>query len=224
MKTIILKALSITIFVHFFAGCSTTLQNNTDTVTITDSSSYFDLPNSTIPLEYQTLLNNASQIVRERFSEPDFLFMISSKQNYTFAPATEGFNGSFVEQSIVTKKIQGTQKISQPKLMFYEPPIIGWDECNGFSFLNIITTSSTGCTNGDGFIRKNINAIPQNSTELAAFLAHEWLHTAGYNHGGNSNQCSKKKRNSVPIYVGCLIEAYPDINKIENCEQVCSNI
>lgn len=48
-----------------------------------------------------------------------------------------------------------------------------------------------------------------NWRRLAQTLAHEWMHGVGFGHGRNGGQGSYRKRNSVPIYIGCLVKYFP---------------
>ena len=105
----------------------------------------------------------------------------------------------------------------RPRLVFYKPPAIGKDVCDGWHWSFIRRSSATGCSSDDGTtIYRNVLRM-QGSEDMAEFLVHEWMHSAGFSHGLNVDQDGKEKRNSVPIHTACLAVAFPVETEMAEC-------
>ena len=183
-------------------------------------SNYFNISNVTISEAYRQTVYQGLQKAEKVLNNEVFLEVIRNKNDWTYSPSATDISGTEIVSAIQSKKHIKTSITVRPKLSFYMPPAWGKDICGGISAGFFKKTKSTGCTiNGD--IYKNLLKIGDNPDVFMGFLVHEWLHSAGFGHGGNSKQCSKKKRNSVPIYVGCAAQNYLDNMELIKCSQKC---
>lgn len=180
---------------------------------------YYDLSETKIPSPYYDLVKKGILRAEETLKSDEFLKVIRNKEDWTYPQSGETVNGNEIVEIINTKKLPDSKPI-RPKLYFYSSPKWGWDICRGFSFWPY-TTKSTGCSNGSDRVYKNIRSLGDSYHTFSEFFIHEWLHAAGFGHGGNFNQCSKEKRNSVPIYIACVAELQLREKDIDQCSHAC---
>jgi len=178
------------------------------------SSSMFDIGQSSIPAEHRDHIQAAVAHAENALAAEPLLARLQEKTTWQFAePGTTG--GELVRR-IRERRDQRNAPV-RPPLRFYTPPYVGKDVCGGVSRGPFGRTKSTGCTDQQGVIHLSLWHLEDDPLDTAEFLAHEWMHAADYGHGDNHNQHTAEKRNSVPIYVGCLVEAYPDAGRMDLC-------
>jgi hypothetical protein len=182
-----------------------------------ERASLFNLTNSRIPAEFSELLALAVQRANSLVRDEGFLKVIEAKQTWTYAP---GASGAEIASVFRTRLRPGTREVVRPKIAFYTPPAIGRDVCGGWSWGPLYRTKADGCYK-NGTVYASVAAVPKDPIALAGFLLHEWLHAADYVHGDNFDQCQVEKRNSVPIYINCISQAYPDTDAIAACALAC---
>lgn len=206
------------------AACSTTGSVSTtggnQTKPAEFSYEYYDLSDVEIPANKYEFIKEGVRKAEEILASEMFLKQIENKDDWTYQPNGMQIRGKDVVDVIKSRENIKNSALVSPKLSFYTPPVWGWDECSGFSAVPFKRTNSTGCSNKNG-ISKNLLALGDSYHTFSEFYIHEWLHAAGFGHGGNSNQCSKEKRNSVPIYTGCVAEQLLRGNDAKQCSEAC---
>ena len=224
MKGYNLKIIGVFSLNFVLAACSTTGSVSTidgnQTKSAEFSYEYYDLKDVSIPADKYEFIKEGVLKAEEILLNAEFLKQIENKNDWTYQPNGMPIRGKDVVEVIRSMKNIRTSELVNPKLYFYTPPSWGWDECNGFSAVPFKRTSSTGCSNKNG-INKNLLALGDSYHTFSEFYIHEWLHAAGFGHGGNSKQCSKEKRNSVPIYTGCVAEQLLRGNDVKQCSEAC---
>jgi len=219
------KAICIFLSMGIFTACSTkggiseTGENQVRSVDY--NYEYYNLADAEIPNENYELIKEGILRAEELLKNDEFLSILEKKEDWTYTPNGEPLDGKTVVNVIKTKASIQTSKQVYPKLYFYTPPKWGMDVCGGVTVFPFWETSSTGCSNGSDEINKNLFAIGDSYHIFSEFYIHEWMHAAGFGHGGNKYQCTKEKRNSVPIYVGCAAEQYLRGEDIAQCSKEC---
>jgi hypothetical protein len=204
------------------AGCahseSATLAPVADATVNQECSSYFCVDLSSVPPSLKDSVTTSMRNVDAVLKNEAFLEAVRAKTQWTFVE--QGVGGADVVRRLQSRAgLDGG--VIRPTIVFYSPPWFGKDVCGGRSF-GPKRTSSTGCTSGDGLIiRRNIEKHSPEGKYFMEFLVHEWLHAADFEHGSNFKQCSREKRNSVPIHVACLAVAYPDLKEMAACALAC---
>ncbi len=185
----------------------------------------YDLSSLEVPKKHYQLIKAAVVKIESLLKEEGFLNQIKSKNDWTYPPDGNSITGAEVVKSIIERKNILTGKITKPTMSLYYSPTFGIDVCGGKSFF-FIKTKVTGCAlqNSDSSttVHKNLNKIGKTSESFSGFYIHEWLHAAGYSHAGNTKQCTKKKRNSVPIYIACIAEKNLLGESTIGCEKACN--
>jgi hypothetical protein len=178
------------------------------------TSSFFDLDQSPIPAEHRSNVQAAVAHVENALGAEPLLAHLGQKADWRYAEA--GTTGAELTRRLRERRDEQNAPV-RPPLRFYMPPYIGTDVCGGRSRGPFGRTSATGCTDRQGVIHVSLWHLEDDPVDTAEFLAHEWMHAAGYGHGNNRNQGSLDKRNSVPIYVGCVVATYPDTSRLDRC-------
>ena len=218
-----MKALYLVLAVLIVAGCQSaaSVLSNAQPAEEGFSSRLYDLSAANIPADHVRMVEQAVRRADSLSTAPSFLADVRSKNTYTFTD--DETDGATVAQVLErAEQREGGERV-RPRLVFYSPPTIGRDVCGGWSWWFVRKTSTTGCTLSDGMVYRSQRDFPSDPDILAEFLLHEWMHVAGFGHEGNRNQCSQQKRNSVPIYVGCLSRASSDPEKVAACSLSCQD-
>jgi hypothetical protein len=178
------------------------------------ASAFFDLDRSPIPPDRRANIQAAVAHVEAVLAAEPLLARLRDKADWRFAEP--GTTGAELVRRIRERRDQQNAPV-RPPLRFYTPPYIGVDVCGGKNRGPFGRTRATGCTDRDGTIHLSLWHLEDDPLDTAEFLAHEWMHAADYGHGNNNGQATVEKRNSVPIYVGCLVAAHPDARRMDLC-------
>lgn len=188
---------------------------------LTIDSEYFDLNGVKVTDEYFNLVSDGLEDAEAVFTREEFLDIIAAKSDWTYLPVdNQALSGDQIAELVRMRKHVDTEAVVKPKISFYTPPKYGKDVCGGVSIGSLKRTKSTGCTI-NGAIYKNLDKLGNSSEVVSGFAVHEWFHAAGFGHSGNSFQCRKKKRNSVPIYAGCAAQSVLLGKGVDQCAKPC---
>lgn len=110
-------------------------------------------------------------------------------------------------------RLSGSQIIRSIQMRHRTLPVFGYDR---YTNCPVGHNATAFAIHGMIFLRISYVAHVRrtnNWRRLAQTLAHEWMHGVGFGHGANGGQGSRHKRNSVPIFIGCLVKYYPRLAK-----------
>lgn len=200
--------------VCFFVLC--TLSSSAKAQTSTGSR-FVDVDTASLPSALRNTVARAIRYVDSVLVDDRILGIIAAKNDWTFAGTT---SGDSIARAIRNARDIETGAPVGARLRFYRSPRTGRDECGGVSAPGL-PTSSTGCTDRHGVIHRNVRFQDAKVAKTSQFLVHEWLHAAGFGHGGNAGQCKKDKRNSVPIWVSCVATSDGSQSAVSACGQPC---
>lgn len=148
---------------------------------------------------------------QQRFALRSLSHAFTAMNDKRFRKIVRGkrFTYTHMSGSSILRKIQMRHR-SLPVFGYYSPNCPVSHTATAFAIYGMIFLRSTYLNR---VIRTN------NWRRLAQTLAHEWMHGVGFGHGRNGGQGTQSKRNSVPIYIGCLVKYFP---KLAHGKQVCA--